>query len=326
MSEDTTTTLPSAVSREVRLSALIEKMDSEPEPAEEPTEEAATEGSGDEAESSQPAPEKAEPAKAASEPEPKSDEDEKRARQFERLSKMERETRQREYELRSAELQLQARERELEAKARKAERLEAALGNPAELLDLIEEVVPHEELAKYFMQMNSPESRSVAKLQKQVMSETQRLQQELQALRQEREHAEQQYRIRQAQEAEEKALLSHVQAQKQKYPLLARMPERKLIDAADRIAAMKFETYRGMSIEEIRDSILADVNDEVQSLASIFATETSGQSTATENPGVRKSTARAVTNDLVGEGGVADSPRRLSRAERLEALRAKYGD
>lgn len=325
MSEETTTQLPPAAAREARLVTLLDKLDAEPdEPSEEPTEEAAAEGT--EADATEPAPEKAEPAKAAAEPEPKpSEEDDKRVKQFERLSRMEKEARQRDYELRSIEAQLVQRERALEEKAAKAARLEAALDNPAELLDLIEERVPHDVLAKHFMQMNSPEARSVAKLQKQVMSETAQLKQQLDALRQERELAEQSARMRSAQEAEERALVGHLQAQKAKFPLLAKMPERKLIDAADRIAAMKFETYRGMSIEEIRDSILADVNDEVQSLAAIFAPENSGQSAATENPGVRKPTARAVTNDIVGEAGVTEK-RRLPRAERLAQLMEKYDD
>lgn len=318
MSEETT--LPSAITREARLADLEAKLDSEPEPSEDPEQEAAAEGTAD---AEAPA-EKAEPAAAqAAEPEPKSDEDTKRAKQFERLSKMESEARKRDYELRAYEAQLAARERQIEAQAAQAMRLQAALENPADLLDLIEEKVPHEELAKYFMKMNSPEARSVAKLQKQVMSETEALKQQLQAMRQEREAMEQQARLRSAQEAEERALVSRVQAQKSKFPLLAKMPEQKLLAAADRIAAANFEMYQGMSIDEIRDTILSQVNDEVQSLASIFQND--GQSTATENPGVRKPTARAVTNDMVGEGGVAGEKRRLTRAERLAMLEEKFG-
>lgn len=309
------TTLPGATEQadtntQTRVAALIEKYEKEdasaPESEEtaDPTE---TLARGDTAPAEQAKPE----AHAA----PVEDE---RFQAFQKVSRAQAAIRQAEKDVAARKAALDEQEARFKEAMPMLERLlKAKSGDPVALLDLIDEHVPPDKAAEYFMKAGTPRDRDRARLEARIEQEAQerkRLEAEIRGniqRQQQQAVASQVYR----------EFLSVREQNKAKFPHVAKMPEGFLIQAAD----AKANELSARGVEWGYLDVLKELEDETSSFLKHFQQEEKPGSIPDEQP-TRGRQAAAPLRGSASESSGAGSKKKESREERLRRLRRQYGE
>lgn len=299
-----------AASTQTRVASLIEKYEKEDAAAPEPEE---TAEPADVLAEGEPAP--AEQAKPETPAAPAEDE---RFQAFQKVSRAQAAIRQAEKEVAARKAALDEQEERFKEAMPMLERLlKAKDGDPVALLDLIDEHVPPEKAAEYFMKAGTPRDRDRARLESMIQKE-----------RQDRQRLEAEIRGN-IQRQQQQAVASQVyrdflsvrEQNKAKFPRVARMPEAFLIQAAD----AKANELSARGVEWGYLDVLKELEDETSSFLKHFQDEEKPGSTPDEQP-TRGRQAAAPIRGSASESSGAGSKKKESREERLRRLRRQYGE
>jgi len=256
-------------------------------------------------------PETSEPAVAAA------PSDDARLHEFEKVSKAQAAIRRAEKEMLSEKAAFEQERSRFAAERPLLERLTKAKTDPVAFLDLIDEYVPPEKAAEYFMRAGTPRDRDRARIEArldQERAERIRLENEIKG-----NYARQQH----------DAIVQHVHREflsvrdknAAQFPSVARMPADFLINAAN----AKADELQSRGVEWGYLDVLKELEEETKTFLKHFQDPVESASTEDEQP-TRGRQATAPLRGSSAESSGSGSKKKETRDERLRRLRRQYGE
>ena len=246
------------------------------------------------------------------------DPDAERIKEFEKVSKAQASIRSQKAEIAQREEAFRQQSAKFEAERPLLERIQRAKSNPVEFLDLLEEFVPADKAAEFFMKAGTPRDRDRARIE-------QRLDEERQArLRLERTLQENWAKQQQSVVVDRvhQEFLSVAERESARFPRVARLPRGFLIDAAN----AKADELDARGVEWGYLDVLREIEEETSSFLKHFQDPAESASTEDKQPTQGRKATAPLRNSVAGESNGAGTKPKESRDERIKRLRRQFGE